>query len=140
MLFGAIGVLLRHLSARGPDQDVPLPERFPQPQVVTDEADIEDCAELAAAQNQRLQTWRWADDHHTLVQIPIDRAMQLLVQKGANAYAPLLPPQAGAVIADARRAERDHAAAGGASNTADAAAHDMTLLQRRYHGILLLWR
>ena len=47
---------------------------------------------LAAAQQDSLETWRWANDQHTLVQIPIERAMQLLVQKGAAAYDPLLPP------------------------------------------------
>jgi len=93
LLFGTIAVLHAIYQHEVPIKTVPLPQRFPQPQVVTRQADIKERQKLAAEQNQRLQTWRWADDHHTLVQIPIDRAMQLLVQKGAGAYAPFLPPQ-----------------------------------------------
>jgi len=93
LLFGTIAVLHAIYQHEVPIETVPLPESFRQPQVVTRQADMKQRRKLAAEQNQRLQTWRWADDHHTLVQIPIDRAMQLLVQKGANAYAPLLPPQ-----------------------------------------------
>jgi len=93
LLFGAIAVLHAIYQHDVPIKTVPLPESFPQPQVMTREADMKQRRKLAAEQNQRLQTWRWADDHHTLVQIPIDRAMRLLMQEGAGAYAPLLPPQ-----------------------------------------------
>ena len=93
LLFGAIGGLYAVYDHGVPVRTVPLPKEFPQPRVVTDEADIADLHRLAAAQSQRLNTWRWANDQRTLVQIPIDRAMKLLVEKGGNAYAPLLPAQ-----------------------------------------------
>ncbi len=93
LLFGAIGGLYAVYDYGVPVRTVPLPKEFPQPRVVTDEADIAELHRLAAAQSQRLNTWRWANDQRTLVQIPIDRAMQLLVQKAGDAYAPLLPPQ-----------------------------------------------
>jgi hypothetical protein len=93
LLFGTITVLHAIYQHESPIKTVPLPERFPRPQVVTRQADMKERRQLAAEQSQRLQTWRWADDRHTLVQIQIDRAMQLLMQKGAGAYAPLLPPQ-----------------------------------------------
>jgi hypothetical protein len=75
-----------------PVKDVPAPQAFPQPRVVTSQVEVEERRRLVAAQHERLESWRWANDQHTLVQIPIERAMQLLVQKGAAAYDPLLPP------------------------------------------------
>lgn len=93
LLFGAIAIFYAIYQHAVPITAMPLPENFPQPRVVTSEAEIAQRQKLAAEQNQRLKAWRWANDQHTLVQIPIDRAMRLLVQKGAGAYAPLLPPQ-----------------------------------------------
>jgi hypothetical protein len=93
LLFGAIGVLYAVYDHGVPVRTVPLPQEFPQPRVVTHQADIAELHRLAAAQSQRLNTWGWANDQHTLVQIPIDRAMKLVAQKGGEAYAPLLPPQ-----------------------------------------------
>jgi hypothetical protein len=75
-----------------PVKDVPAPQAFPQPRVVTSQVEVEERRRLVAAQQERLESWRWANDQHTLVQIPIERAVQLLVQKGAAAYDPLLPP------------------------------------------------
>ena len=93
LLFGAIGGLYAVYDYDVPVKTVQLPTEFPQPRVVTHEADIAELHRLAAAQSRRLNTWRWVNDQHTLVQIPIDRAMELLVQKGGDAVAPLLPPQ-----------------------------------------------
>ena len=92
LLAGAI-FGLHEVYRRGvPVKDVPAPQAFPQPRVVTSQAEAEERRRLVAAQQERLETWRWANDQHTLVQIPIERAMQLMVQKGAAAYDPLLPP------------------------------------------------
>jgi hypothetical protein len=93
LLAGAIGGLRAIYDYNVPIKGVPAPAQFPQPRVVTSEADQVELHRLRDEQNERLQTWRWADDRHTLVQIPIDRAMKLLVQKGKDAYAPLVPPQ-----------------------------------------------
>ena len=68
-------------------------QTFPAPRVTTHENEITERRRLAAEQNQRLNTWRWVDDQHTFVQVPIDRAMQLLVAKGREAWSPLVPPQ-----------------------------------------------
>jgi hypothetical protein len=46
------------------------------------------------AQRRRLTEYGWVDRNQGLLQIPIDRAMQLLAGEGARAYDPLLPPQA----------------------------------------------
>ena len=68
-------------------------QTFPAPRVTTHENEITERRRLAAEQNQRLNTWRWADDQHTLVHVPINRAMQLLIAKGREAWSPLVPAQ-----------------------------------------------
>jgi hypothetical protein len=83
-----LDAIYRHVV---PVKTVPAPQAFPQPRV--DARDAEELRRLRAAQSKDLETWRWANDQHTLVQIPIERAMQLLAQKGAAGYDPLLPPQ-----------------------------------------------
>ena len=91
LLGGAIGVLHAIYQASAPVKAPPPPQKFSSPRVDTQEA--EELHRTLAAQSKQLETWRWANDEHTLVQIPIERAMQLLAQKGGNAYAPLSPPQ-----------------------------------------------
>lgn len=93
LLAGAIGGLYAVYDHNVPNKSVPAPAQFPQPRVVPSEADQAELHRLRDEQSKRLQTWRWADDRHTLLQIPIDRAMKLLVQKGKDAYAPLVPAQ-----------------------------------------------
>lgn len=89
----AIGGLHAVYDYDVPRKSVPAPAQFPQPRVVTSERDQAELHRLREEQSKRLQAWGWADARHTLVQIPIDRAMKLLVQKGKDAYAPLLPSQ-----------------------------------------------
>lgn len=76
-----------------PVKTPPSSQTFPAPRLATHESEVAETRRLAAEQNQRLNTWRWADDQHTLVQVPIERAMQLLIAKGSDAWSPLLPPQ-----------------------------------------------
>jgi hypothetical protein len=91
LLAVAIGAFHVIYQASVPVKAPPPPHPFPQPRVDTLES--EELHRLLAAQKKEVETWRWADDKHTLVQIPIKRAMKLLVEKGKDAYAPLLPPQ-----------------------------------------------
>jgi hypothetical protein len=72
-----------------PNPTPPPPQAFPQPQVRTDE--VQQLRQLMAEQRERLSAYVWADRDKGLVQVPIDRAMQLLVQKGEHAWDPLLP-------------------------------------------------
>ena len=46
---------------------------------------------VLSEQRARLSGYAWADRDKTLVRIPIERAMQLIVRKGAQAYDPLAP-------------------------------------------------
>ncbi len=90
LLGGAIAVFSAIYQHAVPVKTMPAPQAFPQPRV--DTHDVEKLRQVRAAQTRQLETWRWANDQHTLLQIPIERAMQLLAQQGAAAYDPLLPP------------------------------------------------
>ena len=75
-----------------PNRTLPAPEQFPSPRVQTHQA--EQRQDLLAAQRRRLTGYEWANQNKTLVRIPIERAMEIIAQRGAEAYAPLLPPDA----------------------------------------------
>jgi hypothetical protein len=102
----AIGGLYAVYDFSTPVKTPPPPEMFPTPRLATHQNEIAETRQLAAEQNQRLNTWRWANDQHTLVQVPIDRAMKLLVDKGNDAWSPLLPsePALSSPTAGAQRA------------------------------------
>jgi hypothetical protein len=94
LLAGAIGGFTATYDHAVPIKSVPRPEEFPQPRVVTSADDAAQLHRLRTEQNDRLETWDWANDQHTLVRISIGRAMKILVQKGGDAYAPLSPDTA----------------------------------------------
>jgi hypothetical protein len=71
-----------------PKVPAPSVQKFPGPQVDTRER--AELRRLREVQNRELESWRWSDNQHSQVQIPIERAMQLLVSKGVHAYDPLL--------------------------------------------------
>lgn len=101
LLFAALGVLMLLASAVGileaiyhwqvPVKSYPAPEQFPQPRVQTGQ--VGQLHRLEAEQTQRLQQYKWVDRKQGLIQIPIDRAMQLLAGEGNQAYAPLISAQ-----------------------------------------------
>ena len=93
LLGGAIGGLYALYDFGVPVKTVPQPQTFPAPRVSTHESELAELRRLATEQKERLNAWRWADDQHTRVQVPIERAMKLLVNKGGDAWSPLLPPQ-----------------------------------------------
>jgi hypothetical protein len=97
----AITALHAIFSHEVPIDTVPPPRQFQQPRVQPNEG--AELRQLLANQHQKLTAYRWADSAHTLVQIPIDRAMQIVAQKGPRAYDPiasiagaLASPEAGA--------------------------------------------
>jgi hypothetical protein len=100
VLFGAFASVALMLAAiwgldavydwRVPNRTLPAPERFPSPRVQTHQA--EQLKELLAEQRRQLTGYAWADQNKTLVRIPIERAMDIIAQRGSEAYAPLLPP------------------------------------------------
>jgi hypothetical protein len=56
-------------------------ERFPKPNLQIDD-DHAERTSLLAAQNQKLNSYGWIDRSNGIVQIPIERAMDLLAQRG----------------------------------------------------------
>jgi hypothetical protein len=84
-----------------PIKTMPAPEQFPQPRVEADET--AELQSILQKQRRELSGYHWANAQHTLLQIPIERAMKLIVAKGAHAYdsiatapAALASPESGA--------------------------------------------
>jgi hypothetical protein len=73
-----------------------LTQTFPAPRVQTDDGN-QDVADLHARENLLLNNYTWVDDAHTKVRIPIERAMELLVQHGFQVMpaSQLSPPMTG---------------------------------------------
>jgi hypothetical protein len=58
-----------------------LTQQFPTPRVQTDDGN-QDVADLHAREDLLLDNYSWADPAHTKVRIPIERAMELIAQRG----------------------------------------------------------
>lgn len=70
---------------------VVTPQRpFAPPRLQTDP--VGDLHRFETEQRGRLDGYAWADRDRGLVRIPIERAMDLIAARGADAYAPLDPP------------------------------------------------
>ncbi len=128
LVVGAVVGLRAYYRAYVPDLTLPAPRQFPGPQVQPDETG--QLRELLAAQRAQLAGYAWADRDKGLVRVPIDRAMQLIVQKGEHAFDPLLPaspaltgPSAGAqrAVTGGQGAPSGPASAAGTSGAASAA-------------------
>jgi hypothetical protein len=120
LVIGAVAGLTAVYRAYVPNPSPPPPQAFPEPQVRPDEA--QQLRRLLSEQRARLAGYAWADRDKGLVRIPIDRAMQLLVQKGAHAWDPLLPatPALSGPSAGAQRAVTSgQGAPSGAAPSAD---------------------
>jgi hypothetical protein len=104
LVIGSVVVLRAVYRDYVPNPAPPPTQTFPQPRVQPNEA--AELRRLLSAQRTRLTGHAWADHDKTLVRIPIERAMQLIVRKGAQAYDPLAPaaPALSAPSAGAQRA------------------------------------
>lgn len=58
-----------------------ITQQFPNPRVQTDDGN-QDVADLHAREDLLLNNYTWVDAAHTKVRIPIDRAMELIAQRG----------------------------------------------------------
>ena len=58
-----------------------LTQTFPTPRLQTDDGN-KDLANLHAREDLLLDHYSWVDDSHTKVRIPIERAMELVAQRG----------------------------------------------------------
>ena len=83
-----------------PRQPVPSPQTFPAPRLLPRAA--ANLVHVEAEQRAHIERYRWANADHTLVAIPIESAMKLIAQRGADGYAPI-------VAAPAKRAPASRA-------------------------------
>jgi hypothetical protein len=100
----SIGGLVGIYRIAVPRTPAPSEKTFPQPRVDTSER--EEMHRRRNSQNKELETWRWGDGQHSTIQIPIERAMQLLAAKGDHAYDPLITEQSALTISPTAAAER----------------------------------
>lgn len=70
-----------------PGNRIPPYRQFPAPQQTGHPA--AETRALFARQQQELNSYRWTNPDHTLVAIPIDRAMSIIAARGAKAYEPI---------------------------------------------------
>lgn len=61
-----------------------ITQQFPTPRVQTDDGN-QDVADLHAREDLLLDNYSWVDASHTKVRIPIERAMELIAQRGLPA-------------------------------------------------------
>jgi hypothetical protein len=88
-LGASIGMLAFAYYTLVPRGGPPALRDFPQPRL-----EAQPGAELQqylAEQRERLNRYHWANSDHSVVAIPIDRAMAIIAARGAGAYAPLAP-------------------------------------------------
>jgi hypothetical protein len=65
------------------------PRSFPEPRLETRNG--QDLGALQRRQQGQLQVYAWRDRERGLVQIPLERAMEIIASRGAGAYGPLEP-------------------------------------------------
>jgi hypothetical protein len=87
LVFASIGGLALIYKTYAPGQRAAPPRVFPEPRLAVDEAAQR--ADLEARQRTRLSNYRWIDRQAGIIGIPIERAMELIAQRGSGAYEPL---------------------------------------------------
>jgi len=70
------------------------PRTFGKPRLQIDAA--ADLAKFEKEQQAQLDNYAWVDRNQNIIQIPIDRAMAIVVAKGTAAYGPIETPAAAA--------------------------------------------
>jgi hypothetical protein len=89
VVVGVLGLYV-YYTLSVPAQLIAGPRAFPAPHLQTQPHT--DLARLQAAQRKALSTYTWVDPNKGMIQIPIDRAMQLIVARGPRALDPLVLP------------------------------------------------
>jgi hypothetical protein len=65
-----------------------MTQSFPTPKLQTDDGS-QDVADLHAREDLLLDNYSWADEAHSKVRIPIERAMELIAQRGLPVAKPV---------------------------------------------------
>jgi hypothetical protein len=91
LLAGSIVALGLVFYAVVPANHTPTVRQFPKPRQEAHPA--AELHALLARQREELNGYRWTNAEHTLIAIPIERAMQIIAARGDQAYAPLAAKQ-----------------------------------------------
>jgi hypothetical protein len=86
LVFAAISVVGLHAYYvhEPAHEETPTPRQFPQPRLET--RNRQDLAALLKRQREEFGSYAWVDRGHSLVRIPIAKAMQILAARGDSAY------------------------------------------------------
>ena len=87
-------------AAKGPppSQGLDVDARRLPPEPRLQAAPVEDLQQMRAAEDQILNSYAWLDREQGVARIPVDRAMDLLVQEGLPARAAAAPPASQAIV------------------------------------------
>jgi hypothetical protein len=85
LLFGSLAVFYAIFVTATPRDRTPPPHEFPPPRLESNPA-VELHA-LLDKQRKELSDYRWANADHTVLAIPIDRAMAIIAARGEKAFA-----------------------------------------------------
>jgi hypothetical protein len=86
-LFASVACLALIYRSVVPPQPLRPPQTFPEPRIGVDQPG--ELQKYLSAQRQRLEGYRWVDKKKSLISIPIERAMQIIAARGADAYKPI---------------------------------------------------
>ena len=81
-LYGLFEHYNERSARRAPVMSPPTPEDQSPPPPRLQVSPRTDLAKLRAAEEKELQTYRWVDREKKIVSIPIDRAMELIAERG----------------------------------------------------------
>jgi hypothetical protein len=90
VIVAAVLGLYGFYRAAAPTASFVPPRNFPAPRLQTQNDALREPA--IAQQQARLRAYAWIDRSRGVVQIPIDRAMALIVARGDRAYDPIARP------------------------------------------------
>ena len=90
LMFG----MFRYLQVRENEAQIPPPTTFsinpnalpPEPNVMFNQHEADNREEILSNEQKQLTEYGWVDKEHGVVHIPIDRAMDLVVQRGLPAH------------------------------------------------------
>ncbi|HEY3657954.1 MAG TPA: hypothetical protein VGL34_23510 [Steroidobacteraceae bacterium] len=86
-LITSMGIMAAIFFALAPSNRAPAPAAFPPPELQAHPA--RDLQHYLVKQHAELNSYRWTSSDHSFVVIPIERAMEMIAQRGANAYDPI---------------------------------------------------
>lgn len=95
-LAGLFGLFRYFESSYGGRAAVTNPPRPPSPQL--EEQPVLDLARERAAEDQILNSYGWVDRQNGVARIPIDRAMDLIAQRGLPSRQPPAQPSASSAV------------------------------------------